>query len=82
MGKNSNKKNIFANFKAKTKKTKKQIQEETIAYAQEMGEKMLAQKKKAREDFMNALLRNAIAMNIEREAWEDEDEKKEEEENG
>ena len=84
MSKNNNKKEIFNNFKLKSKKSSKQVKEDAIAYAKEMGDKMLEQKKKARENFMQALLKNAITMNMEREAWEDEneDEKREEEENG
>lgn len=84
MSKNNNKKEIFNNFKLKSKKSNKQVKEDAIAYAKEMGDKMLEQKKKARENFMQVLLKNAITMNMEREAWEDEDEdeKREEEENG
>ena len=84
MSKNNNKKEIFNNFKLKSKKSNKQMKEDAIAYAKEMGDKMLEQKKKARENFMQVLLKNAITMNMEREAWEDEDEdeKREEEENG
>ena len=82
MSKNNNKKEIFNNFKLKSKKSNKQVKEDAIAYAKEMGDKMLEQKKKARENFMQVLLKNAITMNMEREAWEDEDEEREEEENG
>ena len=59
MSKNNNKKEIFNNFKLKSKKSSKQVKEDAIAYAKEMGDKMLEQKKKARENFMKVLLKNA-----------------------
>lgn len=77
MSKNNNKKEIFNNFKLKSKKSSKQVKEDAIAYAKEMGDKMLEQKKKARENFMKVLLKNAITMNMEREAWEDNSEEEE-----
>lgn len=78
MSKNNNKKEIFNNFKLKSKKSSKQAKEDAIAYAKEMGDKMLEQKKRARENFMKVLLKNAITMNMEREAWEDNSKEEEE----
>lgn len=65
------KKEIFSSFKPQPKGPAK-IKEETIKYAEELGKKMVEDKKKARENFMLKLLENARAINKAREDWEDE----------
>lgn len=77
MGKDN--RQIFSSFK-KQPKSRKNQQEETIKYAQELGQKMVESKKKAREDFMLKLLENARAINQAREDWESEDDPTNEEE--
>lgn len=71
-----NKNEIFSSFKPQPKGPTKQ-QEETIEYAKKLGNKMIEDKKKARQDFMLRLLANAKAINEAREDWEEEEEKEE-----
>lgn len=70
-----NKRNIFAAFsiKAFKEKQKKKKQQAAIDYAKALGDKMVAEKQKAREDFMQKLLENAKIMNEARADWEDEE---------
>lgn len=67
---------IFSSFKPQPKCRQKQ-QEDAIKYAQEVGEKMVESKKKARQDFMLKLLENARAINEAREDWEEKEKKEE-----
>lgn len=64
---------IFSSFKAQPKGPSKQ-KEETLKYAQELGKKMVEDKKKARENFLLKLLANAREINKAREDWEDNEE--------
>ena len=65
-----NKNSIFSKFSIKAKKQKKN-QKQAIEHAQEFTRKMEEGKKKAREDFMNKMLQNAVEMNKAREEWEE-----------
>ena len=72
-----NKQAIFSNFNLKARKQKK-TQKQAIEQAKEFSRQMEEGKKKARQDFMNKLLQNAIEMNKAREDWEDSDEEEKE----
>ena len=74
-----NKGSIFSKFNLRAKKQKKN-QKQAIEQAKEFSKQMEEGKKKARQDFMNKLLQNAIEMNKAREDWEniDKEESKEE----
>ena len=72
-----NKQAIFSKFSLKTRKQKK-TQKQAIEQAKEFSRQMEEGKKKARQDFMNKLLQNAIEMNKAREDWEDSDEQEKE----
>ena len=72
-----NKQAIFSKFNLKTRKQKK-TQKQAIEQAKEFSRQMEEGKKKARQDFMNKLLQNAIEMNKAREDWEDSDEQEKE----
>ena len=72
-----NKQAIFSKFKLKARKQKK-TQKQAIEQAKEFSRQMEEGKKKARQDFMNKLLQNAIEMNKAREDWEDSDEEEKE----
>ena len=74
-----NKGSIFSKFNLRAKKQKKN-QKQAIERAQEFTRQMEASKKKARQDFMNKLLQNAIEMNKAREEWEDIDKEESKEE--
>ena len=67
-----NKQAIFSKFNLKARKQKK-TQKQAIEQAKEFSRQMEEGKKKARQDFMNKLLQNAIEMNKAREDWEDSD---------
>lgn len=71
----SKKNSVFSSFKPQPKGPSKQ-KEETLKYAEELGKKMVEDKKKARENFMLKLLANAKAINEAREDWEDNKEDK------
>ena len=68
-----NKQAIFSKFNLKARKQKK-TQKQAIEQAKEFSRQMEEGKKKARQDFMNKLLQNAIEMNKAREDWEDSNE--------
>lgn len=72
-----NKQAIFSKFNLKARKQKK-TQKQAIEQAKEFSRQMEEGKKKARQDFMNKLLQNAIEMNKAREDWEDSDEEEKE----
>ena len=72
-----NKQAIFSKFNLRAKKQKK-TQKQAIEQAKEFSRQMEEGKKKARQDFMNKLLQNAIEMNKAREDWEDSDEQEKE----
>ena len=72
-----NKGSIFSKFNLKARKQKK-TQKQAIEQAKEFSRQMEEGKKKARQDFMNKLLQNAIEMNKAREDWEDSDEEEKE----
>ena len=72
-----NKQAIFSKFNLKTRKQKK-TQKQAIEQAKEFSRQMEEGKKKARQDFMNKLLQNAIEMNKAREDWEDSNEEEKE----
>ena len=71
----SKNKEVFSSFKPQPKGPSKQ-KEETIKYAEEIGRKMIEDKKKARENFLLRLLANAKAINEAREDWESKEDKK------
>ena len=68
-----NKQAIFSKFNLRARKQKK-TQKQAIEQAKEFSRQMEEGKKKARQDFMNKLLQNAIEMNKAREDWEDSNE--------
>ena len=72
-----NKQAIFSKFNLRARKQKK-TQKQAIEQAKEFSRQMEEGKKKARQDFMNKLLQNAIEMNKAREDWEDSDEEEKE----
>lgn len=72
-----NKQAIFSKFNLRARKQKK-TQKQAIEQAKEFSRQMEEGKKKARQDFMNKLLQNAIEMNKAREDWEDSDEQEKE----
>lgn len=72
-----NKQAIFSKFILKARKQKK-TQKQAIEQAKEFSRQMEEGKKKARQDFMNKLLQNAIEMNKAREDWEDSNEEEKE----
>ena len=72
-----NKQAIFSKFNLKARKQKK-TQKQAIEQAKEFSRQMEEGKKKARQDFMNKLLQNAIEMNKAREDWEDSHEEEKE----
>ena len=72
-----NKGSIFSKFNLKARKQKK-TQKQAIEQAKEFSRQMEEGKKKARQDFMNKLLQNAIEMNKAREDWEDSNEEEKE----
>ena len=72
-----NKQAIFSKFNLKAREQKK-TQKQAIEQAKEFSRQMEEGKKKARQDFMNKLLQNAIEMNKAREDWEDSDEQEKE----
>lgn len=72
-----NKQAIFSKFNLKARKQKK-TQKQAIEQAKEFSRQMEEGKKKARQDFINKLLQNAIEMNKAREDWEDSNEEKKE----
>lgn len=72
-----NKQAIFSKFNLRARKQKK-TQKQAIEQAKEFSKQMEEGKKKARQDFMNKLLQNAIEMNKAREDWEDSDEQEKE----
>ena len=74
-----NKGSIFSKFNLRAKKQKK-TQKQAIEQAKEFSKQMEASKKKARQDFMNKLLQNAVEMNKAREEWEDIDKEESKEE--
>ena len=74
-----NKQAIFSKFNLKARKQKK-TQKQAIEQAKEFSRQMEEGKKKARQDFMNKLLQNAIEMNKAREEWEDIDKEESKEE--
>ena len=65
-GKNSA---VFSKFGLKAMK-QKITQKQAIKRAQEFSRQMEESKKKARQDFLNKLMINAVAMNDAREDWE------------
>ena len=75
-----NKQAIFSKFNLRARKQKK-TQKQAIEQAKEFSKQMEEGKKKARQDFMNKLLQNAIEMNKAREDWEDSDKEEEKEDN-
>ena len=72
-----NKQAIFSKFNLRARKQKK-TQKQAIEQAKEFSRQMEEGKKKARQDFMNKLLQNAIEMNKAREDWEGSDEQEKE----
>ena len=72
-----NKQAIFSKFNLKARKQQK-TQKRAIEQATEFSRQMEEGKKKARQDFMNKLLQNAIEMNKAREDWEDSNEEEKE----
>lgn len=68
-----NNRDVFSKFSLKAMKQKRS-QKQAIKQAQAFSKQMEESKRKAREDFMNKLLINAVEMNKAREDWEDEEE--------
>ena len=65
--------NIFSSFKPQQKGPTKR-QQDNIEYAKQLSEKMMKEKKEAREKFMLKLLENAKEINKAREDWEGKEE--------